>query len=116
MNRGGHLLIKKFPQCDCFGNPHFAYKQHNLHYAQTPRVSYLHKVYSKPWFYTSIVLQDFTSRGLINELNFLPLSAFSPIDTVHKNKCSDKRFSYIENCFRRVLLNNDSTLFNQSDP
>ena len=60
----GHF-INKFSQCDCFGNPHSAHKQHNLHYAQTPGASYLHKVYSKPWFYTCIVLQDFTSRGLI---------------------------------------------------
>ena len=27
-----------------------------------------------------------------------PLLAFSPLDTVHKNKCSDKRFNKIKDC------------------
>ena len=35
------------------------------------------------------------SRGLIWEINVHPLLASSPIDTVHKNKCTDKRFSEI---------------------
>ena len=27
-----------------------------------------------------------------------PLLAFSPLDTVHKNKCSDKTFNKIKDC------------------
>ena len=35
-----------------------------------------------------------------HQINVLPLPAFGPLDTVHKNKCSDERFSYIQDATR----------------
>ena len=40
----------------------------------------------------------FMQEGWFLEINILPLLAFGPLDAVHKNKCSDKQFSFIEDC------------------
>ena len=58
--------------------------------------SVIHEVipYHKPWFYSISGPSGFPSKCMdrFDQINDLSTVSFGPLDTVHKNKCPEKRF------------------------